>query len=236
MQRGTCFASRHNLTGIKGNTPDDLSKKGMDVKIRRTGTQKVLEANRENSQKSTGPQTGTGKAATGANSVASIQEMVARNMAGSREYNCETLMGNAALHVSPEFAPHIRAVLTVLPFDITEKLMDLKLAFLAVGKSIKGLEIDLPPTIHAHLTPGPHPHLNLHTHPGGKLLYLSPLLLDTSKEQIRFTIAHEIAHAVLGHTEDFSENAQDIAERQERDADELAQGWGFKRPPTVQAA
>ena len=164
----------------------------------------------------------------------SMEEMVAKNMAGSHEYNCETLMGNRALHVSPEFAPHIRAVLSALPFDITERLMELKVAFLAVDKFIKALNLDLPPTIHAHSTSGAP--LNLHTHPGGQLLYFSPLLFDTSTEQIHFTIAHEIAHAVLGHTEDFSESAQDIAERQERDADELAQGWGFKRPPTVPAA
>jgi hypothetical protein len=62
----------------------------------------------------------------------SIEEMVAENEAGSHQYNCDTLMGNGALHVSPEFAPHIRAVLTALPFDINEKLMELKVAFLAV--------------------------------------------------------------------------------------------------------
>jgi uncharacterized protein DUF955 len=166
----------------------------------------------------------------------SSEEIVANNMAGSHEYNCETLMGNRALHVSPEFAPHLRAVLSALPFEITEKLMELELAFLAVGKSIDGLELDLPPTLHAHPTPGPHLHLNLHTHPGGKLLYFSPLLLDKSREQIRFTIAHEIAHAVLGHSPDSSQNAKATGERQEGDADELAQRWGFKRPPTVPAA
>jgi hypothetical protein len=39
------------------------------VKIRRTVTQKVLDANRENAQKSTGPNTETGKEASSANSV-----------------------------------------------------------------------------------------------------------------------------------------------------------------------
>jgi IrrE N-terminal-like domain len=166
----------------------------------------------------------------------SMDEMVAKNKAGSHEYNCETLMGNGALHVSPEFAAHILAVLTALPFDITEKLMELQVAILAVGKTINGLVLDLPPTIHAHPTPGPYPHLNLHTHPGGKLLYFSPFLLETSKEEIRFTIAHEIAHAVLGDPPDSSQNAKATGERQEGEADELAQGWGFKRPPTVPAA
>jgi hypothetical protein len=159
----------------------------------------------------------------------SIEEMVAENEAGSHQYNCDTLMGNGALHVSPEFAPHIRAVLTALPFDINEKLMELKVAFLAVDKSLKGLHLDLPPTLHANPTSGPP--LNLHTHPGGKLLYFSPLLLETSKEEIRFTIAHEIAHAVLGDPPDSSQNAKATGERQEGEADELAQRWGFKRPP-----
>lgn len=166
----------------------------------------------------------------------SNEKIPARNRAEAHEYNCETLMGKGALHVSREFAPHICAVLTALPFDITEKLMELRVAFLAVGKLLHALDLDLPETLHAHPAPGPHPHLNLHTHSGGKLLYLSPLLLDTSREQIRFTIAHEIAHAVLGHKEPFSENTQDIRERQEREADELAEHWGFKRPPTVPAA
>jgi Zn-dependent protease with chaperone function len=144
-------------------------------------------------------------------------------------------MGKGALHVSPEFAPHIWAVLIALPPEITENLVELRVAFLAVGKLLHALHLDLPETLHAHAAPGP-PHLNLHTHPGGKLLYLSPLLLDTSREQIRFTIAHEIAHAVLGDPEDVAQNAQDTAKGQEQEADELAERWGFKRPSTVPAA
>jgi len=42
---------------------------------------------------------------------------------------------------------------------------------------------------------------HLQTHPGGKIVYLSPLLIDRSEEHIRFTIAHEIAHAVLSDAE-----------------------------------
>lgn len=164
----------------------------------------------------------------------SMEEIPARNKAEAHEYNCETLMGNRAVHVSPEFAPHLRAVLSALPFDITEKLMELEVAFLAVDKFIHALNLDLPPTIHANSTSGAP--LNLHTHPGGQLLYFSPLLFDKSTEQLRFTIAHEIAHAVLGHTPDSSQNARAKAERQEQDADELAQRWGFKRPPAVAAA
>ena len=161
----------------------------------------------------------------------SIEEMVARNKAGSHEYNCETLMGKGALHVAPKFAPHIRAVLNALPLDATEKLMDLKVAFLAVDESIRGLDLDLPATLHAHPISGSHP--NMHAHPGGKLLYFSPLLLNAPQEEIRFTIAHEVAHVVLSHTDDYSPNSRDTGERQERDADSLAEHWGFKRPGSV---
>ena len=111
--------------------------------------------------------------------------------------------------------------------------MELKVSFLAVGNSISALTLDLPPEPSSF----PPPHLpDLHTHSGGKLLYFSPLLLGTSEEEIRFTIAHEIAHAVLGDLEDVAQNAQDTAKRQEQETDELAQCWGFKRPSTVPAA
>jgi hypothetical protein len=161
----------------------------------------------------------------------SLKEAVARTNPDAHWCNCETLMGKGALYVAPEFAPHIRAVLTALPFDITEKLMELKVAFLAVEKSTHGLNLGLPSPLHAHPTSDSHP--KFHTHPGGKILYFSPLLIDTSPEQIRFTIAHEIAHAVLSHTDD---SPKDKDKRQERQADKLAERWGFKRPPTVPSA
>lgn len=157
-----------------------------------------------------------------------------RNMAGSHLYNCETLVMGRALHVAPEFAPYIRAVLVNLPSDVKEKLMELEVVFLAVEKSLHGLVLTLPSTLHAHpITAARFP--NLHTHPGGKVVYFSPLLFESSPERIRFTIAHEIAHVVLGHTDDFSPNAQEIAKRQEQEADEQAERWGFERPSTVPA-
>jgi hypothetical protein len=59
---GACLPP-HQQAGIESR------RKGTDVKIRRTVTPKVLEANRENAQKSTGAQTETGKEASSANSV-----------------------------------------------------------------------------------------------------------------------------------------------------------------------
>jgi Acyl-CoA dehydrogenase, N-terminal domain/Peptidase family M48 len=106
-------------------------------------------------------------------------------------------------------------------------------AILAVETSFHGLVLDLPATVHAH--PVSDSHANMHTHPGGKVLAFSPLLFDAPQDEIRFTIAHEIAHVVLCHTDD-SPNARNTGRRQERDADSLAEQWGFMRPPTVPAA
>jgi len=157
----------------------------------------------------------------------SIKKKQARARAEAHESNCEMLMeeGQGTLYVAQDFKPHFRKVLNALPPEVTEKLMDLKVIFLAVEKSKDGLTRDLPQTLHAHLNPGSVP--DMHTHPGGKLLYFSPLLFEEkqSQEQIHFTIAHEIAHAVLD-TDDFSP-------REEGEADKMAEQWGFKRPPTV---
>jgi len=163
----------------------------------------------------------------------SIQEMVARNIAGSRECNREMLLSKA-LRIAPTFYPHIRAVLTALPLDVTEKLLAMEVLFLAVEKSFHGLVLDLPTTLHAHPITDSSTS-NFHTHPGGMIVYLSPLLFDESQEQIRFTIATEIAHVVLGHTDDWLTNALNIGRRREQEADELAEQWGFERPSTVQA-
>jgi len=107
--------------------------------------------------------------------------------------------------------------------------MDLKVRFLAVDENLFGLKLKLPSSDHAY--PNSDSHECLFTHPGGKLLYLSPLLFRKSLKQIRFTIAHEIGHAVLDGTDDFSPNASAIGE--EGEADKKAEGWGFRRPPTV---
>jgi hypothetical protein len=63
----------------------------------------------------------------------------------------------------------------------------------------------------------------------GYILYLRRYSFS-SLMKIRFTIAHEIAHIVLGHQECLSADAHAEAESGEREADELAQSWGFVRP------
>ena len=163
----------------------------------------------------------------------SDDERKARAKAETHEYNCEKLLewGEGALHVAPKFAPYFRAVCAALPVDVTENLRELKVMFLAVEKSLNGLHLDLPRTTHAHPPSDSHPVS--HTHHGGQILYFSPLLFEESPELIHFTIAHEIAHAVLGHTGDFMPNALDTAVQQEREADEMAERWGFKRPLSV---
>ena len=66
-------------------------------------------------------------------------------------------------------------------------------------------------------------------------MYLSPLFLDRSEEHIRFTMAHEIAHAVLSDAEVNPQDAGDESKRAERDADAITECWGFKRPSTITA-
>jgi len=151
------------------------------------------------------------------------EERAKRQNAEAHKYNCETLVWEDALYVAPEFAAYIYDVLNALPPDVTAKLMDLKVRFLAAEENLLGLKLELPSSNHAY--PNSDSHDRFFTHPGGKLLYFSPLLFEKSQEQILFTIAHEIAHAVLD-TDDFSP-------REEGEADKMAEQWGFKRPPTV---
>ena len=73
----------------------------------------------------------------------------------------------------------------------------------------------------------------------GYIVYLSPTLVQKKAddspstalcdEQIQFTIAHELAHVFLGHQERLSADAHAEAESGEREADDLAQSWGFVR-------
>jgi Zn-dependent peptidase ImmA (M78 family) len=57
------------------------------------------------------------------------------------------------------------------------------------------------------------------------LIYLSPDLESQPQEEVDFTIAHEFAHAYLGH-EQAARNASTI----EDEADALAVSWGFILP------
>jgi hypothetical protein len=60
-----------------------------------------------------------------------------------------------------------------------------------------------------------------------RVILLSANLRKQSAEQIKFTIAHEVAHAWLGHQ---SVNSREDFDKQETAADEQAGQWGFVRP------
>jgi hypothetical protein len=68
-------------------------------------------------------------------------------------------------------------------------------------------------------------------------VYLSPSLESESQEQLDFTVAHELAHALLGHHRpDNSEATHTLGSIPHEEApseiaaDKLAESWGFKRP------
>ena len=58
------------------------------------------------------------------------------------------------------------------------------------------------------------------------LIYLSPDLEKQTQDDADFTVAHEFAHAVLGHGADWTKNGPGI----EDEADELTVKWGFILP------
>lgn len=62
-------------------------------------------------------------------------------------------------------------------------------------------------------------------HIGASLLYLSPDLEGLPQEEVDFTVAHEVAHAFLGH-DNYVKNGPEI----ENQADALAVEWGFILP------
>jgi hypothetical protein len=118
-----------------------------------------------------------------------------------------------SLHIAPEFVGHIESVLQKLPKKDLRELRRRRILLFAPGKSFNGMTLDLAADDEERL-----------------LIYLSPDLLDRPVDQIRNTIAHELAHAVLKHSEQPHPNARIVGEVQERQADEMAALWGFPRP------
>jgi len=60
------------------------------------------------------------------------------------------------------------------------------------------------------------------------LIFLSDELLEESPEQIRYTIAHEIGHVILGHRNSVLEmQTKKEIRKQEREADRFAKSFGF---------
>ena len=57
-------------------------------------------------------------------------------------------------------------------------------------------------------------------------ILLNADLWKKSKAQIAFTVAHEVAHAYVGHSTDFCiKGEEEVALKKERDADKLAMKW-----------
>jgi hypothetical protein len=65
---------------------------------------------------------------------------------------------------------------------------------------------------------------------GDQFVYLSPVLLSRPRQELETRIAHELAHFVLDHREEPSSNAAADAAAGEREADALAEFWGFRLP------
>lgn len=66
---------------------------------------------------------------------------------------------------------------------------------------------------------------------GGRMIYLSTKLETLNEKIVRAVIAHELAHVALDHTLIPKFNTQELPEdwykRQEREAWELVERWGF---------
>jgi len=59
------------------------------------------------------------------------------------------------------------------------------------------------------------------------VLYLSPRIEKDTDEQLRDTLAHEIAHFLLGHHEIVGVDSLDRRAQYEQEADSLSKSWGF---------
>ena len=133
-----------------------------------------------------------------------------------RKYWAERLLDTTRnLWIGPAFVKPVRDVLYRLPPEVLERLVMTNVAFMAPDRSCSGLVFEAP--------------LDLEC--GQFVLYLSPELLGKPKDELDFTIAHELAHAWLGHGEALGDAAS--AEKDEREADRVAMSWGFQMPPSL---
>lgn len=125
----------------------------------------------------------------------------------------EQFIDDALGGMSPRLVEHVEAVFQKIPKRDIRSLIRQQILIFAPPKPFYGRCIDLPGNDEDRI-----------------LIYLSPNLLDYPEDQVRNTIAHELAHVVLGHSEEPCPDAPMIGENQERQADELAAQWGFPRP------
>jgi hypothetical protein len=117
-----------------------------------------------------------------------------------------------ALWIAPELVGHVEAVLQKIPKRRIRKLLRRQARIFAPNRLL-GQCLDLRVDDE-----------------GIVLVYLSPGLANNSADRVRYTIAHELAHVVLDHSEEPCPDAATVGETNERKADELAAQWGFPRP------
>jgi hypothetical protein len=123
---------------------------------------------------------------------------------------------STVLWVDETFYQNILSVLQQLPNEALAELSERDFKFLAPGPFL-----------------GRVTRLDNSLNIGDRVIFLSPELLGRSEEAIRFVIAHELAHVVLGHEEEPCEDARAAAEQDEKAADHLAESWGFRRPQDI---
>jgi len=135
-----------------------------------------------------------------------------------REHLVESvyLDGSRVLWVDETFHHQIVSVLRHLPNEALAELSERGFKFLAPGPFL-----------------GRATRLDKSLNRGDGVIFLSPELLRRSEETFRFVIAHELATVVLGHEEEPCEDARAVDEQDEKAADDLAESWGFPRPPDV---
>jgi hypothetical protein len=141
-----------------------------------------------------------------------MNDPAANTPALERERHIENLLldGSTHLWMADKFVPLIKSVLQQIPIDALEQLEASDFQFLAPEECL-----------------GRVTRLSHSYNQGDLVVFLSPELLRLPPEGAQAAIAHELAHVVLNHEEDASENAREDAEKGERDADGLVGRWGF---------
>ena len=132
-----------------------------------------------------------------------------------REYLISQLIDECRnISLSAEFRNHIVDVLSSPNFPIDQLLIlaESDISFFAPEPNILAQEFELNRAI-------------------GRIVYLSPTLLEMPSD-IKAVIAHELAHVVLGRREESSStvDVSAAARHDEKEADDLAESWGFRVP------
>jgi hypothetical protein len=134
---------------------------------------------------------------------------------GLRTRLIEGLILDESTHswVCDEFIPPIQRVLSLLPTNDLEALVETDFLFLAPADHL-GLVFTWPRTVST----------------GQRVVYLSPKLLSLPTTELQAIVAHELAHVLLNHDDAPSSQAAEIAAEGEKEADEMLKKWGFAIP------